>query len=143
MQGIDRAKLSFSVPRLLTFDSTSSRLVTLQIVAILLVAALLRFNQITQPMTDAFSWRQVSIAMIADNFYHRDGNIFYPEVSWNGTGPSYRGRELQTVSYISALLYSVFGQHDWVGRSVSGLFGLWGIFALYQLVRRVVIAHLF
>ena len=137
MQGINRARLSFSVPRWLMFDRDSSRLVTLQIVAILLVAALLRFNQISQPMTDAFSWRQVSNAMIADNFYHRDTNIFYPEVSWNGSGPSYRGRELQTISYIAALLYTIFGQHDWVGRSVGVLFGLWGIFALYQLVRRV------
>jgi 4-amino-4-deoxy-L-arabinose transferase-like glycosyltransferase len=29
------------------------------------------------------------------------------------------------------------GEHDWVGRTVAAMCGVWGIFALYQLVRRV------
>jgi len=107
------------------------------LVAILVVAAILRLNHITQPFTDYVDWRQTSTAMMADNFYRRNGNIFYPEISWNGPGPSYNGREFQTISYIAALLYRLVGQHDWVGRSVAVTFGLWGIFALYQLVRRV------
>ncbi|HEX3232277.1 MAG TPA: hypothetical protein VHQ95_25085, partial [Pyrinomonadaceae bacterium] len=82
---------------------------------ILVVGALLRFNNITQPFTDAFSWRQASTAMMASNFYHRSWNIFYPEVSWTGPGPGYQGREFQTVSYIAALLYILVGEHDWVG----------------------------
>jgi hypothetical protein len=105
--------------------------------AILVVAAILRFNHINQPFIDYVDWRQISTAMMADNFYHRSWNIFYPEVSWNGPEPSYQGREFQTVSFIAALLYVVMGQHDWIGRSITVLFGLWGIFALYQLVRRV------
>jgi len=104
---------------------------------ILVVGALLRFNNITQPFTDAFSWRQASTAMMASNFYHRSWNIFYPEVSWTGPSPGYQGREFQTVSYIAALLYMLAGEHEWVGRTVAVLFGVWGIFALYQLVRRV------
>jgi hypothetical protein len=104
---------------------------------ILIVGTLLRFNKITQPFTDAFSWRQTSTAMMASNFYHRSWNIFYPEVSWTGPSPGYQGREFQTVSYIAALLYPVVGEHEWVGRSVAVLFALSGIFALYQLVRRV------
>jgi len=103
---------------------------------ILVVGALLRFNNVTQPFTDGFSWRQASTAMIASNFYHRSWNIFYPEVSWTGPYPGYQGREFQTVSYIAALLYILMGEYDWVGRSVAALFGVWGIFALYQLVRR-------
>jgi hypothetical protein len=105
--------------------------------SILAVGALLRFNNITQPFTDAFSWRQTSTAMMASNFYHRSWNIFYPEVSWTGPSPGYQGREFQTVSYIAALLYTLTGEHDWVGRAVPALFGVWGIFALYQLVRRI------
>jgi hypothetical protein len=110
---------------------------SLPIVVILIVAALLRLKHITQPFTDAFSWRQSSTAMMADHFYHTNWNILYPEVSWGGPGPSYQGREFQTVTYIAALLYNVFGQQDWIGRSVAVGFGLWGIFALYQFVRRV------
>ena len=109
----------------------------LWLAGILVIGALLRFNNITQPFTDAFSWRQASTAMMASNFYHRSWNIFYPEVSWTGASLGYQGREFQTVSYIAALLYTVTGEHDCVGRTVAALFGVWGIFALYQLVRRV------
>ncbi len=112
-------------------------MIALQILAILFVAAALRFNHIRQPLVDAFSWRESSTATIADNFYRTSWNIFYPEVSWTGPGPSYQGREFQTASYLAALLYQIFGERDWVGRSVSVLFGLTGIFALYQLTRRV------
>ncbi|GET35673.1 glycosyltransferase family 39 protein [Microseira wollei] len=112
----------------------SSRTQSYLLIAILIVAAILRFNQINQPFIDATSWRQASTAMMADNFYRRNWNIFYPQISWDGPGPSYNGREFQTVSYLAALLYVVVGQHDWVGRSVAVIFGLWGIFALYKLI---------
>jgi hypothetical protein len=111
--------------------------ITLQIIVILFVAAALRLNHIRQPFVDAFSWRQSSTAMMADNYYRNNRNIFYPEVNWTGPGPSYQGREFQTTSYIAALLYALFGQRDWLGRLVCVLFGLFGIFALFQLVRRV------
>lgn len=117
--------------------SALSRLITPQIAVILVIAAALRLNHVTQPFIDAFSWRQASTAMMADNFYRTSWNILYPEVNWSGPGPSYQGRELQTVSYAAALLYTVLGQRDWIGRSVSIMFGLWGIYALYQLLRRV------
>ncbi|HEY9623213.1 MAG TPA: glycosyltransferase family 39 protein [Crinalium sp.] len=107
------------------------------LIAILILAAILRFNHITQPFTDYINWRQASTAMMAENYYRRNWNIFFPEISWDGPGPSYNGREFQTVTYLAALIYRVVGQHDWVGRSIAVLFGLWGIFALYQLVRRV------
>jgi ABC-type polysaccharide/polyol phosphate export permease/4-amino-4-deoxy-L-arabinose transferase-like glycosyltransferase len=118
-------------------DDFSARLITLQIVIVLAIAGILRLHHITQPFIDVFSWRQASTAMIADNFYRTNWNIFYPEVNWGGPGPNYQGREFQTASYIAARLYTIIGQHDWVGRSVAVAFGLWGIFALYQLVRRV------
>jgi hypothetical protein len=109
----------------------------LLLTGILVLGAALRFNNITQPLIDNFNWRQASTAMMANNFYHKSWNIFYPEVSWTGPSPGYQGREFQTVGYVAALLYLVAGEHDWIGRSVAVLFGLWGIFALYQLVRRV------
>lgn len=104
---------------------------------ILVVALLFRLWHINQPYVDLISWRQASTAMMAENFYKHNPNILYPEVSWSGPGPSYNGREFQTITYISALLYRVFGQHDWVGRLIAVVFGVWGVFALYNLVRRV------
>lgn len=107
------------------------------LIAILVTAAILRLNHINQPFVDYISWRQSDTATIADNFYQGNWNILYPRISWNGAEPNYVGYEFQTVTYIAALLYVLVGQHDWVGRSVAVVFGLWGIFALYQLVRRV------
>ena len=130
-----RTVVYLPAPRLL--ERLNTGLFTAQILVILFVAAVLRLNNITQPLTDVFSWRQTSTAMMADNYFRKDANIFFPEVSWSGPGPSYQGREFQTVSYLAALIYRVVGQQDWVGRGIAVLFSLWGIFALYQLVRCV------
>src|SRR5438067_6213436 len=100
---------------------------------ILVGAALLRLYQIGQPFTDIHSWREASTAMMAENLYHH-WNIFYPEINWDGPGPSYNGREFQTVTYLAAVLYAFFGQQDWIGRCIGVVFGLWGIFALYKLI---------
>src|SRR5215211_1838749 len=107
------------------------------IILILVIAAILRLENIEQPFIDDLAWRQSSDAMMAENFYRKSWNIFYPEVNWTGSAPGYQGREFQTVTYITALLYLFLGQQDWIGRAVALGFGLWGIFALYQLVRRV------
>ncbi len=109
----------------------------LALAGILLAGLLLRVYHINQPYTDIAGWRECSMAMMADNFYHRNPNILFPEVSWNGPGESYNGREFQTVTYSSQLLYRLFGQHDWVGRMVNVFFGIWGVFALYCLVKRI------
>jgi hypothetical protein len=104
---------------------------------VLVLAAVLRLDNITQPFIDDAAWRESSVAMMAENFYRKSWNIFYPEVNWVGPGPGYQGREFQTVSYIAALLYTIMGQHDWIGRSIAVAFGLLGIFSLFQLTRCV------
>jgi len=116
---------------------TLSHLLPPQIVIIVALAAILRIAHLDQPLIDAFSWRQASVAMMAENFYQTNWNILYPEVNWTGPGPNYQGREFQTVSYLAALLYIPFGQQDWIGRGIAVLFGLWGIFAFYHLVRLI------
>lgn len=120
-----------------TVMNTSSKQHFIVLALILFSGLVLRMLHIGQPFTDDFAWRQASTAMMAENFFTRDWNIFYPQVNWSGPGPSYQGREFQTVTFMAALLYKVFGQHDWIGRSVSVVFGVWGIFALHQLVQIV------
>ncbi|MEC4853694.1 MAG: glycosyltransferase family 39 protein, partial [Jaaginema sp. PMC 1079.18] len=86
---------------------------------------------------DGTSWRQTDTATIADNFYQGHWNILLPQISWNGPGENYVGYEFQTITYLTALLYRIFGHHDWVARSLAVSFSLWGLFAFYQLVRQV------
>jgi 4-amino-4-deoxy-L-arabinose transferase-like glycosyltransferase len=108
------------------------------LIVILIAAAIMRLYHIDQPLIEpAASWRQSDTATIADNFYWGNRNIFLPAISWNGPGANYVGYEFQTVSYLAALLYRILGQHDWVNRGIAVAFGLWGIFALYQLIRLV------
>ncbi|RWC70247.1 MULTISPECIES: glycosyltransferase family 39 protein [unclassified Mesorhizobium] len=103
------------------------------LLGILFIAIVFRFHNITLPLVDVFSWRETSTAMMADNFQQRSWNIFFPEVSWTGPGPSYQGREFQIVSYLTALLYQLFGWHDWFGRMVAAFFGLVTVFSLHRL----------
>ncbi|MBD2082946.1 glycosyltransferase family 39 protein [Leptolyngbya sp. FACHB-17] len=106
------------------------------LITILFTAAAIRLYRIDLPFISPASWRETDTATIADNFYRWNWNIFYPAISWNGSEPSFVGYEFQTVTYISAQLYRIFGQHDWVARVVAISFGLLSIFALYQLVYR-------
>lgn len=106
------------------------------LVLIIAGAALLRLLYVNQPFVDAASWREADDATIADSFFRGHLNIFLPEISWNGAGSNYVGYEFQLTTYLAALLYHIFGQADWVGRGISVAFGLWGIFALYNLVLR-------
>lgn len=100
---------------------------------IVVLAGCLRGWYVPQPLVDVFSWRQASTAMIADNFRLGSWNIFFPEVSWTGPGPSYQGREFQLFTYIVAILHAVFGWHDWIGRLVATLFGLVTVFSVHRL----------
>ncbi|MBB4641253.1 ArnT family glycosyltransferase [Rhizorhapis suberifaciens] len=115
------------------------------LIGIMIIGALLRFYEIRLPLIDAFSWREASSAMMAENFRERSWNIFFPEVNWTGPGPSYQGREFQLFGYIVALLSVPLGWHDWIGRLVAGLFGLVTLFSLHRLVALIwdeVHAHL-
>ncbi|HYD72140.1 MAG TPA: glycosyltransferase family 39 protein, partial [Candidatus Binatia bacterium] len=102
---------------------------------VVLIAAGLRLPHITQPLVDAFSWREASTAMMADNFGPGRWNILYPDVSWVGPDPGYQGRELPLHAYLSALLNHGFGWHDWFGRAVSACFGLLGVAVFFFLTR--------
>jgi len=99
-------------------------------------AACLRLYYIDQPFVDGASWREADDATIADNFYRGHLNIFLPEISWNGPGQNYVGYEFQLTTYMAAIVYRVFGQVDWIGRGIAVAFGVWGVFAFYNLVRR-------
>jgi hypothetical protein len=107
------------------------------LVAIVLVGAGLRLVAVQKPLVDFASWRQSSTAMMAQQYAYHHGNIFLPALSWNGPDLSYQGRELQTISYLTGMAWKVVGQRESVGRLIATLFGLWGIVALYLLVRRV------
>jgi 4-amino-4-deoxy-L-arabinose transferase-like glycosyltransferase len=82
-------------------------------------AVLVRLFAISQPYVDAWSYKQGTVAMIAENFYRNGFNLFYPQINWAGTAPGYIGTEFPLVPFIAALLYVPFGVQEWIGRAVT------------------------
>jgi hypothetical protein len=106
----------------------------ISILLVLLLSAGMRLHDVTQPLVDAFGWREASTAMMAENLPKNHWNPLWPEVSWTGDQPGYQGREFQTLTLATELLNNVLGTRDWHGRLIAVLFGLLTTFALYRLV---------
>ena len=117
--------------------SQQGRLDYLFLGGILVVAVALRLGDLTQPLTDWFTWREASTAMMADNLPKNGWSPFWPEVSWNGDRPGYQGREFQLLTYVAAYLDHVLGWRDWHGRLAAMLFGLVTVTSLHNLVLRL------
>jgi 4-amino-4-deoxy-L-arabinose transferase-like glycosyltransferase len=107
------------------------------IIFVLLVSIALRLIHITEPFVDSWSWKQLTNAMVARNYYLHGYHFFYPQIDWAGPYAGYIGTEFPTVPFLAALLYRVFGVHEWVGRSVSVAFFAAGAPFLYLLVRKI------
>jgi hypothetical protein len=105
--------------------------------ALLLLAVIVRLIKISQPYVDDWSFKQGTIAMIAENFYRNGFNIFYPQINWAGNSPGYIGTEFPLVPFLASLLYIPFGVREWVGRAVSIVFFSLSLPFLYLLVKKI------
>lgn len=109
---------------------------------ILMGGVAIRCVGIAQPFADTWSWRQADVAMIAEHFYHNGFHLFYPEVNWGGPPHGdirgYVGTELPIMPWLAALFYTITGEHEWVGRSLSVLAWAVSLPALFLYIRRLV-----
>jgi 4-amino-4-deoxy-L-arabinose transferase-like glycosyltransferase len=92
---------------------------------------------ISQPFVDTWSYKQGTIAMIAENFYRNGFNIFYPQINWAGSAAGYIGTEFPLVPFIASLLYIPFGVHEWIGRLLSVISFAVSLPFFYLLVRKI------
>ncbi len=107
-------------------------------ILIIVCAVLLYVPLLWTPLTYRNdSWREADTATIA-RFFLRDGfDLLHPRIYWGGGGPGYVETELQIYPLLIAGLYTLFGEHYWLGRLVSLLF-MAGAFALFhRLARRL------
>lgn len=110
-------------------------------ILIIFFGILVRIPFLLLPAEDGFphtAWRQTDTASIAHNFLDNDLHILYPQIHWGGNGPGYVETEFQLFPYIVAVLYSVFGEHVWIGLFVSLLFSTGTFFVFYLLAKRLV-----
>lgn len=104
------------------------------------VAGLIRLPLLARPLTasHADSWRQIDTASIAHHFYVGGYDLLCPQVYWGGSGPGYAEAEFQLQPFLTALLYANFGESVWLGRLVSLIFAMLGLWFFCLLVHRVV-----
>jgi 4-amino-4-deoxy-L-arabinose transferase-like glycosyltransferase len=107
------------------------------LVGLLALGLCTRLIKISQPYVDEWSFKQGTIAMIAENFYRNGFNIFYPQINWAGNSAGYIGTEFPLVPFLASLLYVPFGVHEWVGRSVSVVFFLISVPFFYFFVKKI------
>ncbi len=108
---------------------------TLILLSIILLGLSLRLVNIASPILDLYPSRQEQCAMVARNFLRNGFNLFNPQVDWFGHLSSYFSEEFPLISFLAALLYKIFGIHEYLGRLVSILFSIGSIYLLYNLVK--------
>jgi 4-amino-4-deoxy-L-arabinose transferase-like glycosyltransferase len=90
------------------------------------------------PPQSVHRWRQTDSASMTINFYQHGMHFFKPEVhhltSDNNTS-GYAAAEAPLLYYLIALLYKIFGPHDYIFRIVNTLIFLVGLGALFKISR--------
>jgi len=109
---------------------------TLSIGSILIVGLILRLKGLFSPILDLYPMRQEQCAMIARNFFRHGINIFNAQVDWFGNFNSHWSLEFPLLSYLTAILYRLFGVQEFIGRIIVILFSLGSIFILFKLAGR-------
>jgi len=104
---------------------------------ILLLGIAARFYQIGGPFSDWHQYRQFDTAAIARNFAENSLNIFYPQVDWRGSSRGYVEVEFQAFTFMVALLYRLFGVHEWLARILNLLFYAGTAILLFRLTAAV------
>lgn len=84
-----------------------------------------------------FSWRSTDMASIAMNYYRNGFHFLHPQVNWGGNGPGFVEMELPIIPFVLAVLYKLFGVHDWLALIIPMVSGLGIVVLVYLLARHV------
>jgi hypothetical protein len=140
LASIFRAKEQLTHNTRTFYRAALAQVVTRYVVLIIIVFGLvIRLPLVFMPLTYSLgdTWRQTDTASIAHNFAGPDSSIFYPRIHWGGSGPGYVEAEFQLYTYITSLLYRVFGEQVALGRFVSLLFTLATFVIFHKLAQRL------
>lgn len=125
-------------PGVTTIDREAGRRSSFDLAAfcIILIAAAFRLYRINIPLVDAHSWRQVTNADIARHFSEGIMNPFVPRVSWGGVN-GVVGMEFPLLQYLTASIWLVTGESEFVARLVAAAFSVGAVIATYFLGTRL------
>ena len=103
---------------------------------LILLGIVARFYRITEPFSDWHQYRQFDTAALARNLSEDSLDVFYPRVDWGGGSPGYVEVEFQAYTFLVALVYRIFGVHEYLGRIVNLFFYAGTAVLLFRLVYR-------
>ena len=95
----------------------------------------MRLVQIQAPILGVHSWRQADTAAMARNFAEQGLVFWRPQIDWGGAGSGLVEAEFPLYPYTVALLYRVFGVHEWLARGLSVLLSVLTIWLLIRIGR--------
>ncbi len=82
-------------------------------------------------------WRQPDTESIARNFVNHRFNIFYPQFNYDGPLPNYIQLEFQITTFLIAILYKIFGYHNFFARLVPTIFFIISVYYLFKLIKEI------
>lgn len=83
-------------------------------------------------------WRQADGASFAQNYYQDDMNFFKPQLHHlkaDDNTSGYEVSEAPILYYFVAILYKIFGYHEFIFRLVNNLIFFLGLFYLFRLIK--------
>ena len=107
-----------------------------EVFLLVLLAVAVRLIGFNAPYIDGHWIKQLQVAPIAKNFYLHGYNLLWPQADYSADRPNYIEIEFQLVTFLTAMLWHVFGVHEWVGRLVTVGFSLGGMLLLWRLLAR-------
>lgn len=121
-------------PRLLAFLEAGR---AYHIPLLLIVALASRMVFLLGPGPIILSWRPADMAGIALNYYRHGFHLLYPQVNWGGSGPGYVETEFPVIPFLTAVLYGLFGIHEWLTLVIPVLSAMGLVIVAYLFARRM------
>jgi hypothetical protein len=84
-----------------------------------------------------FGWRPADMSSIALGYVRHGFHFLYPQVFWGGNGPGYVEMELPLTPFLTAILFKLFGVHEWLALVWPLLCGLGIVFTTERLATRL------
>lgn len=102
----------------------------------ILVFLLIRLIGITNPPLEiSHNWRQVTVNMIARNYYEGNTSFFFPMMDNAGEKSGITGTEFPLLNQLISTSASMFGWQHWYGRLINLIVTSLGIWYFYRWIR--------
>ncbi len=101
------------------------------------IAALARVHVLVEPDGMVLGWRQADMLSVARNYFRNGFHLFFPQIDWGGAGPGFLEMELPIVSFLTAILWKLFGPHELLAGMIPVVCGIGTVVVLARLVTRL------